>query len=485
MQTMARMPRRDRNWGQFTYSQAVGGPAATPADFFTDPEAARLFRRRLRYIAARWGYSTAVFSWQFWNEVSACNDFHPENSGAWHRDMAAYLRSVDPNRHVIHTNFGNLDGNRLTDGLPAIEVVSTNSYSRRDMGYTAWWGARRMTREYAKPFLLTEYGVGHHGGWMDEDPTGIIVHNGLWGASMGGAAGAGLPWGWSHWIDVGDFYHYWKPLAEFVRDVPFCRRDWRPVEVVSFVDGDGRERESWGTAFVEGWPRNYSFNLEPREPAQTYRILPTGRVEPQTSLRGFLGGGQSQTFATNWPRDGTFRVHVPEITGNGDPRLEIALDGRVVLSEILPRDKDTVHWRYWKHWEIPVPAGEHSLRVGNVGTGTLWTAYELANYRLRTGPDLDVFGLACTDHILLWLRHPEFSWLCQKQGRTPSRQDPGQLALQGIQPGTWQGVWIETITGKTIGAVRATTQDGRITIPTPEVANSAALKLKLDDADGD
>jgi hypothetical protein len=470
--------RREKSWGAFAYNVANGGPATRPKEFFTSPEAARYFRQRLRYTVARWGYSTAIFSWQFWNEVSACNEFIPENAAAWHRDMAAYLRQVDPYDHVIHTNFGNLDGNPLTDTLPGIEVMSSNSYSRRDMGYTAWWAAQRLGREYSKPFLITEYGVGHHGGWMGEDPTGIIVHNGLWGALMGGAAGGGLPWGWSDWVDTGDFYHYWRPLAAFVADIPFCKRSWQPVQVARLTMEDGREQESFGAAFVEGWPRNYSFNLEPREPADVYQIPADGRVVSQESLRAMLGGQQSHTFATNWPRDGVFRVHVPEITERGDPVLEIALDGKIALTQALPKDKDTVYWRYWQRWEIAVPAGEHAVTIRNAGSGGLWTAYELTNYRRRLGPDLDVFGLSCADHVLLWLRHPEFTWLCQKSDRDPTKQPPGQLTLRDIPPGTWAGVWIDTITGKPLRTVSITSDGKALTIPTPEVTASAAIKLK-------
>ncbi|MEK7675744.1 MAG: glycoside hydrolase family 2 TIM barrel-domain containing protein [Verrucomicrobiota bacterium] len=193
--------RRDAWWAQFSYNAANGGPVTTPADFFVNPHADAFFRKRLRYIVARWAYSPAVFSWQFWNEVSACNDFRPEPAAAWHRRMAQYLRSIDPYGHIIHSNFGNMDGYQEVDGLPEMEVVSSNIYSRRDMGRTAVWGARMMTARYRKPYLLTEYGVGHRGGWVKEDPSGVIVHNGLWGAVVGGRAGAGMPWGWDYWID--------------------------------------------------------------------------------------------------------------------------------------------------------------------------------------------------------------------------------------------------------------------------------------------
>ena len=57
--------------------------------------------------------------------------------------MAKYLREIDPADHVIHTNLGNLDGYPEVDGLAEMEVVSTNIYSRRDMGQTAAGGRVR------------------------------------------------------------------------------------------------------------------------------------------------------------------------------------------------------------------------------------------------------------------------------------------------------------------------------------------------------
>ena len=129
--------RRDKTWPRFTYNEVNGGPLTRPQEFFTNPEAKAAFRNRLRYIVARWGYSPTIFSWQFWNEVNACNGFAVEPVAEWHREMAEYLRSIDPWGHLIHTNFGNLDGFRQMDGASEMQVVSSNIYSRRDMGQTA------------------------------------------------------------------------------------------------------------------------------------------------------------------------------------------------------------------------------------------------------------------------------------------------------------------------------------------------------------
>ncbi len=253
--------RRDAWWAQFSYNQANGGPVATPADFFVNPKADEYFRKRLRYLVARWSYSPAVCSWQFWNEVSACNDFRAAPAAAWHQRMARYLRSIDPYRHVIHSNFGNMDGYKEVDGLPEMEVVSTNIYSRRDMGRTAVWGTRAMIDRYRKPYLLTEYGVGHRGAWVPEDPTGVIVHNGLWGAVVAGSAGAGMPWGWDHWIDRQNMYHYWQVVSDVVRDIPFCKRQWKPAQAERFVYEGPPRPAHYASVLFEGWPRNYSYNM--------------------------------------------------------------------------------------------------------------------------------------------------------------------------------------------------------------------------------
>lgn len=39
------------------------------SDFFIDERAIADYKNRLRYIVARYGYSTSVFAWEFFNEV--------------------------------------------------------------------------------------------------------------------------------------------------------------------------------------------------------------------------------------------------------------------------------------------------------------------------------------------------------------------------------------------------------------------------------
>jgi hypothetical protein len=471
--------RRNAWWDRFTYNAANGGPVRSPADYFVNDEADAYFRKRLRYIIARWSYSTAIFSWQFWNEVSACNDFNPDNAARWHERMAQYLRSIDPYHHIIHSNFGNMDGYQEVDGLPEMEVISTNIYSRRDMAQTAAWGTRMMTGRYRKPYLLTEYGVGHRGHWVEDDPRGVIVHNGLWGALVSGSAGAALPWGWGHWIDRQNMYHYWKVVSDVVRGTPFHKRQWKPVNVEKLVYEDSSKPSYYASTFFEGWPRNYAYTLAPVPRPGSFQVSPSGQVDKPESFNAAFYGKDSHTLSIDFPVDGALVVHVPEIsTGRNDkPVLRVAVDGREALSQpLLPHDAD-YPWQFWRFYPIDVTAGHHDIEISNAGTGGLWTGYELQNYVYREGPDLEVMGMQTDDYVLLWVRNPQFIWIYDREGRKPEEQDEGLLTLSGVSDGEYSVVWCETTTGEVLVRCMAATDAGSLTLLTPRITRSAVAKL--------
>ncbi len=94
-----------------------GGPAATPKDFFTNAESKAMYKNRLRYLIARWGYSPAIAAWEFFNEIdNAVFTPTPHDSvliehqviTQWHDEMSTYLKNNDPytgtsSRRAYHT----------------------------------------------------------------------------------------------------------------------------------------------------------------------------------------------------------------------------------------------------------------------------------------------------------------------------------------------------------------------------------------------
>ncbi len=69
-----------------------------------------LVRQWYRYLAARWGYSTAVYSWEFNNEGPPSDQNNPPGSGYsghWGATQAfgAYMHTIDTHPHLITTSF--------------------------------------------------------------------------------------------------------------------------------------------------------------------------------------------------------------------------------------------------------------------------------------------------------------------------------------------------------------------------------------------
>ncbi len=463
-------------------------------------------RNRLRYIVARWSYSTAIFSWMFWNEVDSCNGYTPAAVGAWHREMAQYLLALDPNRHLINSNYGNLDGQKEVDDLPGIDLVATNLYTRHDSASSALWAARFMTARRAKPYLLTEFGLGHYDRWKQNDPTGLALHDGLWGCAFGGAAGGAMVWEWDDWVAPCDLYHLYAPFASVMKDVPFSRYTWKPVASGTLLFKDPGHPSYFASVFFEGFSTNYAFNTCPKPRTNVFTVTPEGTVDRPECFNGALapsgtrtgaGGAAARadaavatrdsacTFLITMPRDGELILHVPRLSGEQHPILEATVDGKIVLHRELARDDPNATWDYFGRFPIPLSAGPHRVTVQNVKPATadnFWpdrvtVAYELTNYLERNGPDLNFTGLQSNACILLWLRNPASTWLFARENRPLTTQPEGRLPLTGISDGDYLVTWTDTFTGDVLRRDSIAVHDGKVTLTTPPIARSAVAKL--------
>jgi hypothetical protein len=220
-------------WAHNPYNRANGGPLDHPSQFFTDPQARALFDRRARYIVARWAYSPALLAWELWNEVTWVDHYDSRAVAAWHRAVAAYLRSVDPHTHLVTTSFGgapdpivtrqaNLDCAQhhlyLSHGgaVPDADVASTMHHLiARDLAVAK------------RPVLCGEFGVS--ASTPSEvsrlDPQGIGLHDALWSTAMSGSFGTAMSWWWDSYIDgPPDRYHEFGSIARFLVGVEWDRQ---------------------------------------------------------------------------------------------------------------------------------------------------------------------------------------------------------------------------------------------------------------------
>ncbi len=106
------------NWADNPYKSSNGGMLTSAEQFFYNVQAKAQTKKLLRYIVARWGYSTHLFAWELFNEVNFTG-IHPNQSTQWypgvknwHDEMGQYIKSVDAFNHPITTS---TDESQLND----------------------------------------------------------------------------------------------------------------------------------------------------------------------------------------------------------------------------------------------------------------------------------------------------------------------------------------------------------------------------------
>jgi hypothetical protein len=231
-----------KGWGldKIGFHKRHGGPLSNPhrvaPGLFTNPQCREAYRRKLRYVVARYGYSTSVFAWEFWNEIGCV----PGAGGsrkqirAWHTEMARYLRQVDPWNHLITSSSGipancpGLDFNqphRYGAGDPVRSFDLRRSW-RPGHRRTFWGEAWPLhTRGYPHPSPVPKT--------IKLDPDGQWIHDYCF--SSPGLGHPATPMSWYHrsYIEKQDLFKIYKPFSRWIagydfagqRAVPFGRGD--------------------------------------------------------------------------------------------------------------------------------------------------------------------------------------------------------------------------------------------------------------------
>jgi hypothetical protein len=240
-------PRKQFDLEDYSYSISNGGPCRNMRDFFTSPEARRLFRNRLRYTVGRWGYSRHVMAWELWNEINAVDREVASDRPLildWNKEMCSYLKSVDPAKHLTTNSLGSSGFWPEMWEMPENEFSQMHNYYgwhrpedeelAHDMaGFALKW--LEPVSKFPKPYLFAEFGIIREKpdfrALCDRDTEGVHLHNGLWAPLAHGAAGTGALWWWGQYVDPKNLYSHFLPVAKFTSDVPWTTQGFRRAAV--------------------------------------------------------------------------------------------------------------------------------------------------------------------------------------------------------------------------------------------------------------
>jgi hypothetical protein len=214
-------------WHRTPYTSLLGNSIASRDTFFTDPTAIAIFKRRLYYIEARWGYSPSIGLWEMINETENMDCYPPpgsnptfpnnnpanhSNISSWICEMANYLKTGFYPSHPVtngtvkfydypypyvnnHTNASCLDvfsSNSYIDAWDATHQVPASiwnlQYDFGGMGHMRYWDPYYTGK---KPFIWGELGhsVDKIDVWSDSH-----FHTTVWESIFENGIGTGMYW---------------------------------------------------------------------------------------------------------------------------------------------------------------------------------------------------------------------------------------------------------------------------------------------------
>ena len=183
-------------------------------------------KKFMRYAVARWGYSTSVASWEYFNEMDPA-----KSTDRFYADVGDYLEQIDPYKHLRTTSTWHPSTKDCRH--PDIDIGQLHHYMRpvAKENYkdevAVIIDKTAFLREHApsKPVLIGEFGLATPK-WglsndMKKDTEAVHFHNSLWASAFTGTSGTAMFWWWDQ-FDRQDAYSHYKPLADFLADVSFA-----------------------------------------------------------------------------------------------------------------------------------------------------------------------------------------------------------------------------------------------------------------------
>ena len=490
-------------WFKHAYSTATGGPAEKPNDFFTNDAAQALYRKRLRYLVARYGAFPNLLSWQFFNEINNvygdASKTRQENRDAlklnppdvvdWHARQSKYLRALDPYHHLITTSFGS------AGEQPAMWQLS-------DLDYANWhwygnWAGRggamldmergigeRFPSTYAKPVTISEFGTDGRTSSAESDPLRRGLHQAIWAGIFSGTAGSSMPWWWEQ-IDKENLYSQWANLRAFLPE-DFGSAKWAPqaVSAPKFTVALGAP-VAGGAAFNEPISLLDSWGAKPDGPA----IINRAGDGAGSSLNGYIhGSSKSQERApwliqANLGDNARLILHLNSVSN--EAILVVKQDGRELLRRELP-NKDGGFERNHEYDEdiaIPLRAGRSEIAVENPGGDWIY----LDSARLEgvlpaatsAGPlPLEAFALGDGSSTLLWAVDANYSW---PRGRAEVAKTArgGTATLPALKAGNYRVQWWSPSTAQVLGTQNVRAGVGGLKLALPDFEADIAARVTL------
>jgi hypothetical protein len=468
-------------WKDNPYNKANGGPLEKPEDFWTSEEAIELFKKRLKYIVSRWGYSTNILAWELWNEVELTDNYDFVKVSEWHNDMAEFVRNNDPYGHLITTSSDSRFGS-----LQSLDLLTVHRYGPTgflDIGGAVHDLIGDLVQQYQKPVILAEFGADwrwSNDSYTTKDAEGVQIHNGIWSSVHSGSASSAMLWWWDNYIHPNNLYYHFEALSRYLEGIKPDEAGLKDLEV-QFVQPAQINVEDLCNLTIYpslGWSR---------PEADVFEVDMYGNVGNASQLSGYIHGAfhpdlrNNPTFIVNFTYGGEVVVHVNSVANSGAV-LKIFVDGSLAktvnLTDIDGKNDGFVN-EYNLDVSVPVPAGRHEVKLDNGGNDWFTVDYMIFTKAVLKSSKARVMGLCNDTFAMVWVQNKEHTWWNVINQMPVEPLESVELELLGFQDGTYTVEWWDTYTGEIVRTEFIQAVGGKIPLHVETLDKDVAIKLTI------
>ncbi len=453
-------------WDDNPYNTANGGFLSSPEQFFTDEEAKRHYRNRLRYLVARWGYSTHLMGWEFWNEVNLTSNFNFSNVKSWHEEMAAYLDMVDPYDHLKTTS--------VAGEYPQIYTIKNLDYHQTHAYLTnvidkIMRKSQRMAEQYPEtPHFFGELSY-NAGGPNREDQEGVILHNQLWASVHGWDSGTAMTWWWDSWVRPYNLYPHFQNLSKYMENVDWVREKLTPLS----VEVEAKSENLGDLIFTPllGWGPSDQ---------EEFAIHSDGHVENLDRCSQFVHGQYHRGFAPNpvfhldLPEPAVFGIQIDKIARAGANCI-IQVDEERVFRRVFASSPNDYTIEGEGDISIPLTEGTHQISIRN--TGLDWFRvkfYRVENFAQR----VKAYARGNRDRILVWVHDSMHQFATLDRYREMEAVVPTTMTFPDFTDGEFHIEQFNPYTGKTTNPLQLKADEKGLRIEIPAFSRDTAFRVQ-------
>jgi len=462
------------------YSVTNGGPCAKPNDFFTNSGAKHFYQKRLRYLVARYGYSTQLLNWQFFNEIDNAYDrapLNPYDVSVWHAEMAKWFAANDPYDHLVSTSLtGDSDRQEIWQ-IPDIDFSVFHSYGDPAPARFNAQLAESYIKTYRKPYMVGEFGTSAFSLNIDEDPHMRGFRQVLWGAVMGGSFGSSMSWWWED-IHRQNLYPIYRTMHDTLTEAGWKEGCWKPIDLLLTSQpnrlGQPLKDQLPFNAILATTSNNrmhlsgkvaIANELSAKRSAEFIQsfLNPVDSAPRHSNqlmqLRGVSNDHVSIEIESCFASNGALLININGI--ESDTSLELIVDDQVALIEHF---KDTDGAKRHSNelnqtFEIPVPEGKHHIRLLNKGAG--WIEFNRIQLK-RVQPsefadnwtyEPEVLALGNGEgRAVVYIVSPYIVYPCGAKDYNPTTIREKSITLPDFPDGEYSIQWISPSTGAVIAS---------------------------------